>query len=473
MIIGRAWTCSDVRDLQTAMRLSIKKFSALLAVEESTVSRWRSGSPPGPSSQAKLDAALAAADSSTQQRFVELLAGTAETFTGRRLEPESGPGNPTGPHGSEIADEGLDGPWTSESALRIIDVVADSDDMQRRRFLPLLGAALTAPAHEWLLATPAAGPSGTRGPRVQLSTVDQVDAITASLRHMDDQHGASTLLAMVQTHLRYVAGLLRNRTYDDIVGKRLLSSAAELLRLAGWLAFDSGDHAPAQRYWVAALRAAHHAGDRALAANILGFMSCQAKDLGRPQDATLLAETAKAGYRGASPRVSTILHLRAAEAHACGGDPTATRRALDNAFTALDETRNSSGPDWSYWIDGAQAHAQAGFACLQLGQHSDAREHLCTALSLQNDTTTRESALRYTLLATTHLHHSDTDVEQAVFYAGTAVKILSSDVISARCVEHLTGIARHFAPHRHRPAVRELTEQISRLHASPTEGTSR
>src|SRR5205814_5488854 len=135
---------------------------------------------------------------------------------------------------------------------------------------------------------------------------------------------------LVGDQLRYVTGLIENRRYGESVGRRLHGTAAELLRLGGWLAFDSGRHALAQRHWIAAMHAAHAAGDRAIAANILGFMSCQAKDLGQTQEAITLAETARAGYPGASSQVAAILHLRAAEAHANDRAKAACRQAIDD-----------------------------------------------------------------------------------------------------------------------------------------------
>jgi hypothetical protein len=61
-----------------------------------------------------------------------------------------------------------------------------------------------------------------------------------------------------------VVALLKNGSYTDVVGRRLYGLAAELGRLAGWEAYDSGDEALAQRYWMAALRNAHISGDRAI-----------------------------------------------------------------------------------------------------------------------------------------------------------------------------------------------------------------
>lgn len=402
--------------------------------------------------------------------FPELVAALLTAELARPITPQT-LGWPAPPPGALEhllpADSGIGGPWTGQGALRAVHAVTEGDPMQRRLFLTLMGAAMTAPAHQWLLAAPATDLARLTGTRIQSGTVDEIDTMTASLRRMDDQLGGGTLLTMVRSHLRHVLYLLQHGSYDESVGRRLHASAAELLRLAGWLSFDTSQHARAQRYWVAALRTAHSAGDRALAANILGFMSCQAKDLGQPHEAATLADTARAGYPGASPRVSAILHLRAAEAHANSGGQTDTRRAIDAAFTALD-TPVDGAPDWSYWLDDTHAHGQAGYCYLRLGQYTDARHHLRSALRSQDSTTSREGALRYTLLATTYVRQDEPDLDHALALADRAVDLLTEQVTSTRCVGHLTTLTADLAPYRRRPAVRELTDRIRSLDTATT-----
>ncbi|MGH9217103.1 MAG: hypothetical protein ACRDZS_12660, partial [Acidimicrobiales bacterium] len=218
------------------------------------------------------------------------------------------------------------------------------------------------------------------------------------------------------------------------------------------------------RYWVAGLHAAHAAGDRALGANIVGSMSLQAKDLRQLRESVTLAETAKAGYPGATPRVAAICELRAAEAHACEGTTTACRRALDSAFDRLGDAPSSSGePDWCYWLDEAQAHGMAGFCYLRLEDWGRARQHLRTALRLQDPGCAREGALRHILLAHTYLRQERPEVDHAVDLATRAVDTLTGEVDSARVVGHLTQLVGHFAPYRRRPAVRQLTDHAAEL----------
>jgi len=284
------------------------------------------------------------------------------------------------------------------------------------------------------------------------------------LRRMDDQLGSETLLPLVGANLRYVVNLLDQRRYSDSVGRRLHATAGELMRLAGWLSFDSGHHPQAQRYWVAGLHAAHAAGDRALGANIIGFMSAQAIDLGQIRESVTLAETARAGYPGATPRIAAICDLRAAEAYACDRATIDCRRALDSAFDRLDDAPSSSGePSWCYWLDEAVSHAVAGRCYLRLQDWSRARQHLRTALRLQDASYRREGAQSHIGLATTYLRQDRPEVDHAVSLATRAVEILSGEVDSARCVGHLAQLIGDFAPYRRRPAVRQLTEQAAGL----------
>lgn len=383
---------------------------------------------------------------------------------GRPLQPaDLGFGDPV----AADPDQLLLLPWTAAGGLQAARLLADADGMERRRFLTtLLGAAVTAPAHEWLLARAVGdtASSGTAGGAVPATVVDDLDHITDALRRMDDQLGGPRLLALVDEHLRTVVDLLDGHSYTDTVGRRLHGAAAELQRLGGFLAFDAGQHARAQRYWIAALHAAHAAGDRALGANVLGFMSCQAKDLGQARAAVTLAETARAGLRSRDPRVSAILELRAAEAHATDGAAADCRRAVDAAFTHLAGLRSdTSGPAWAYWMSPLHAHGQAGYCYLRLGDWDRARGHLLAAAG--DDDQTREGALRQTLLATTHARQGEIDA--AADLGAQAVATLSDRVASPRVVGHLTRLAHDLEPHRAHPAVRDFTDRARHLAAVP------
>jgi tetratricopeptide (TPR) repeat protein len=334
--------------------------------------------------------------------------------------------------------------------------------MDRRSFLLLIGAALTSPAHEWLIARPVADASRTAGRVVTPELADHLDTVTDQLRRMDDQVGGGSLTDVVRTQTDYVVGLLQNGSYTDTIGRRLHTTVAELLRLAGWLSFDSGRHADAQRCFIAALHAAHSAGDRELGANVLGFMSCQAKDLGKYDEATKLADTALAGYTGASPRVSAILHMRAAQAYANAGDATETRRSIEAAYSTFRDLKPDQGePGWSYWLDEAQINEQIGYCYLKLKDWPRATSHMGTAVRLQSSNSTREGALRLTLLADCYAQQGEP--ERACELGTRAIGTLATQVDSARCVAHVQMLRQKLTPFRRVPAVEDFAERIQQL----------
>lgn len=353
------------------------------------------------------------------------------------------------------ATSGLDQLWTCAGSLQAIKVVAQADAMQRRMFLTAFGSSLVTPALEWLIAHPPGGTSTRAGDNLPEMVVDQIDAMSGALRRMDDQIGGRQTLGLARQHLGVVIDLIDNRRYTTAIGRRLHACAGELLRLAGWLSFDAGQHPQAQRYWIAGLYAAHAAGDRALGANILGFMSCQAKDIGQIREAVSLAETARSGYHNTSSQVACILDLRAAEAYANAGETAAARNAINQAFSRFTDP-SSVSPDWAYWISPAHARSQAGYCYLTLKDWSRARYHLSRARTQHHRESPREGALHDVLLATTYARQDSPDLDRACSLGGQALATLSGQVDSPRGVRHLRTLTEDLHPYRHSPAVRRL-----------------
>lgn len=357
--------------------------------------------------------------------------------------------------------------------------------------MTVAGAAVTVPAHQWLVAdltgstssdatgVAEAGDSAARRVRVGDALVDQLDTITGQLRQMDDSIGSTPVIDLAQAQLRQVTGLLSEGQYTDPVGRRLHAGLAEILRLRGWLSFDASQQPQAQRYFHAALRAARTAGDDAAGANIVAFMSCQAKELGQAHEAVTLAATAAAGHPHAAGRTRAILALRSAEAHAHTRDAAAVRRHVEDAFDHLGDTPGSSGdPAWSYWMNATQAHGQAGYAYLVLGDHARARHHLRAAARSAPDPaghpaagpgSGREAVLRAALLATAYAQPPAPDLERALAAGQDALTALAGSVVSPRCAGYLATFVAMLAPHRNKAAVRDFTDRRARsqLPATP------
>jgi tetratricopeptide (TPR) repeat protein len=321
------------------------------------------------------------------------------------------------------ADHGLDQPWTRTGALDAWAQVMDAGPMgfQRRHFFELTGLTLTTVAYQWL-RDPDRVAASLAGKRVDHALVDGFDLLTEARRRMDDAIGGGNLLTSVREDLQLVLALLDNAAYTEDIGRRLHAVAAELGRLAGWLAFDTNQHAAAQRYWLAALRSAHLSGDRALGANILRCMSEQAARVGSPRDAFALAEAALDVEQALTPAVTASLYGQLAVGAGGIGEKLTARRAQDRGFELLAQSTPADEPPWIYWYTESAAHDYAGWALLALGQPADAEPHLRRAVSMLDPSFTRDRGLALLNLATARIGMGS--VERACATATEAAGII-------------------------------------------------
>ena len=129
---------------------------------------------------------------------------------------------------------------------------------------------------------------------------------------------------MVPECLRVEAAPLLLGSYTDDVGRALFGATAELTRLAGWMAFDTGQQEAAQRYYIQALRLARAAADVPLGGYVLASMSLQATYRGFADEGVDLAQAALERNRGlATARTMSFFRLVEARAHAKAGDAAA------------------------------------------------------------------------------------------------------------------------------------------------------
>jgi hypothetical protein len=261
-----------------------------------------------------------------RERWPALICHLLHERLGVPVSPESLGWTTTGPLRYVPADDELDQPWNSVGAVASLATVIDADAVERRHFLALTGLTLTSAAHQWLI-DPARVAASLLGKRADHALVDELERVADARRRMDDALGGGTLLRTVNEDLRVVVGLLKNASYTEEVGRRLYAVAAQFGRVAGWIACDCEQPALAQRYFLAALRAAHVSGDRALGADVLGFMSIQAAQSDSPRDAVTLAESALAHEKMLTPGVAAMLHGRLAVGAAYAGDEMVSRRA--------------------------------------------------------------------------------------------------------------------------------------------------
>lgn len=162
---------------------------------------------------------------------------------------------------------------------------------------------------------------------------------------MDYQFGSgyarTTLMEFIRAEVLPLVKDPHRQTAD------MLQSAAALLPLAGWTAYDTGAHGLANWYLTYALRLAQAAGDRALGGRILTGMSHQANFLGYHEHAANLAQAAQRGAQGrATPTTMAPFHAMEARALAGAGNRRGTEAALSAAEAWFARRSPQNDPAW-------------------------------------------------------------------------------------------------------------------------------
>ncbi|QDY06842.1 transcriptional regulator [Micromonospora sp. HM134] len=360
---------------------------------------------------------------------------------------------PTGPTISTAT------PWTFDGAVALLDDTAGPAVLDRRGFLIMHAGLAVAIAERWLAAEPPRINAALQGGRVDADLLDCFEQRLPALRRMDASLGGGSVRSLVDAELRLVTDLLRHSSYSEASANRLLTVAAELGRIAGWASFDAGFHAAAERYWLAALHAAHSASDRAAGANILKCMSLQRVDTERPTEALRLAEAAWAGAKNAPARVRAMLTTRLARAHAVLGESVACERRLAEADTEMSRADDETNPAWASYFDHAEYSAQVAACYLLLQRHQASDQWLQQTLALQPAERSRDRATYLIWRADSVFNLGDID------HACALVAEAAPDVAASRSVRNhrrLLDIHGRLTVHRH-PAVTALDERVRTL----------
>jgi transcriptional regulator with XRE-family HTH domain len=335
-------------------------------------------------------------------------------------------------------------PWDQAGTIEALAEVAERTIVDRRQFLALIGPELLLPIYTWRLNP---GPwlvYRAHGQQVSPALVDEIERLTSVRRHMDDEHGGGALLDMLHADIRFVTEMLKHGRYREQVGQRLYAAEAELCRLAGWAAFDSGRHAAAQQYYFAGMRAASAVGDHALAVNIVGFLGIQAYSTGRLADAVQLMDVATAESRKTPGIVQAMTWARAGRAYAKVGDTTAARAALDASSKFLGKAADGDTPAWAYWVDETRLKAQIGRALFDLGDYGPAERDLTSALAACGDSYPRDRATWQGRVAISQLRTGK--LEEACESGRQTVDLLADHVDSERGLGFLRTFKDELAP---------------------------
>lgn len=350
-------------------------------------------------------------------------------------------------------------PWTTDGVLDAVTAALEADHMNRRDLLKsigfITGDSLARLVLDWFLV-PTVSVAQVGSIRVEEPQVDAIEIVVDHLRRDDDLVGSQDILALTRSQITVVAQLLRNGSYRDDVGRRLHATAAELLRFCGWLHWDQLQHHAAQRYWNAALRAAHAAGDDRIGANVLAFWSGQAAELGRYDDAVRLGSAGATRLAG-NTKVAAIVNFQLATAAGAAGRDYECQRAVDAAVSAFHADAPDGDPTWAYWMDDAHYAEMLGRSLWHLGDYDQAVDLLSTCVA---ETEGREQVRGRVFLA--RVLASAGRPEEACQQGTAAVDQLVDDVGSPRNIHHLQLVKDSLAPFD-LPEVGDFTHRLRDL----------
>lgn len=303
--------------------------------------------------------------------------------------------------------------------------------------------------------------------KVGHSDVVKLREAAEDARRWDSKYGGGDWRSsMVPECLRVEAAPLLLGSYSDEVGRSLFGASAELTRLAGWMAFDTGQQEAAQRYYIQALRLARAAADVPLGGYVLASMSLQATYRGFGDEGVDLAQAALERNRGlATARTMSFFRLVEARAHARANDAQAAGAALRAAEGWLERARDGDNdPSWLGFYGYDRFAADAAECYRDLKAPRQVRRFTEQALSRPTEEFVRSHGLRLVVSAVAELESGNLD---AACEQGTRALEVAGRISSARTTEYVKDLLHRLEPYGDEPRVVELRERARPLLVAP------
>jgi hypothetical protein len=201
--------------------------------------------------------------------------------------------------------------------------------------------------------------------------------------------------------------MLDESDYPDDVARQLLSATAEIAVCAGWLCYDAGDQATANRLYTEARLLADHAEDTLTAVRALDKPAMQlvarARESGRAghaREAIRITRRATELARGQrQPRLHALIAAREAVAHATVGDAGAFDAAMGRAWRELDLDSGPATPGWLRFVTRAEISSHHATGLRYLGDPGSAVELCGDVLDTEHIAPRNRNNYRATLAA--------------------------------------------------------------------------
>ncbi|MEU8267674.1 hypothetical protein AB0B89_10930 [Sphaerisporangium sp. NPDC049002] len=337
-------------------------------------------------------------------------------------------------------------------------------DMERRRFLldsAFAVGAGSAGALRWLTLPMEGKPEAGGVRKVGAPDIAAIREVTRSFGELDNRFGGGRVRSAVVKYLdSAVAPLLKDGVYGEATGRALASAAAEVTRLAGWMAYDLEQHGLAQRHLIQALSLARGAGDHGFGGEILAGMAHQAIYIGQPRHALDLARAAQLSARRADvPSLLAEAYVLEAHAHAALSDGPACALALHEADLAFDRRRPDEEPEWIRYFDEAYLAAKYAHCFRDLGDGAQAVRYARRSLDMDGRFV-RGRMFNLSLLASAHALLGDAEEACQV---GTSALDLAAGLQSVRTRSYVADLRKRLEPLSGEPIVAALVQRTREL----------
>ncbi|GAB2717870.1 helix-turn-helix transcriptional regulator [Kitasatospora kifunensis] len=321
--------------------------------------------------------------------------------------------------------------------------------LNRRDFVKAAGIAVALPT---VTAQPAF--AAERTPLVGTETVQRLQAAVLPLTTMPTvqrQH----MVAMLDSCLTTVTGLLHTARYDTRTGVGLNQLAAQLAQTCGWTRFDVGQQDQAAALWNRSLGHAKAAGDRDMVSSVVADFAYQGIWTNNPQESVRLLDGALS--RPMHPTVRSLMHLRKARAHAALGEGTASRHHLAKSETELARSSAGEVPSWAAWMSEADVEIDGGRCLIDLGEQVPGTRRIDRGLSLLTKPRSKTYAVFQTYRAEALVHEGEIEEAAAVLTSalGTARQIGAT-----RCIDQVAQISDRLHGHRSVAGVEQLLSRV-------------
>ncbi|WP_405798463.1 tetratricopeptide repeat protein [Streptomyces sp. NBC_01506] len=291
--------------------------------------------------------------------------------------------------------------------------------------------------------------------RIGMPEVDLVTEMTDQLNDIYNKRGGRTSRPMAAAFLANTAAPYLRADASEEVRKAMMTAAAFLCYITGWMAVDEGLHGLAQRYYTKALELAGASSDYLTYCHVLRGMSVQAADLGHSAPATRLANAAAAAAPMTGPLMRAFMAGQQAHSYALSGDRAAALRSIGEAERAMDAAGSGKTQLGGYTLATLAYHtAQVRYS---LGDVAGSVDSLEVHFQLRAPTDSRVTELRFrSMLAERQLELGHLELA-----CSTWGQVLEEHpgIQSGAVDGFVAHINRRLQPYRSNPAAREVCER--------------